>query len=506
MDWIGSNLNASRWMAPQPHSPWSEERVTKEFAPACPQNCVLPPIFCPNATSEDCLYMNVFAPLSRESERLLPVMVFIAGGAFVQGDASCPIYRGELNANETETILVTFNYRLGPLGFMYYAPNFTGNYGIQDQRLALQWVQENIKAFGGDPTKVTLFGESAGAASVGIHLMSKKSDNLFHRAIMESNPISIPFKKPNQAQRYSEYFSGKAGCALGDIECMRALPVDKIVEISDNDPWPNLFNISLEIILPWDPTIDGDEVPMQLMQAVSSGNVKNMPILLGSNAQEAVLFVYFILHSRLVSLEYDAAITAIWGWRNYNSIKALYPSGWNPVKDLRPLASELFTDYIFTCPNRRLATALQKLNKRTFVYYYDHPLSFDQYVKKGPGTKLAYLSHAMEANYHSCSTVQTRCVLSEAPPDTPQRGVNFTPEEEVLTRSVLAYWSNFATSEDGTPNYAVNQSLMEVPKDWPPFDDRNMYMRLTTPQVDLLQDPSKDFCQFWDTLGYEWRR
>lgn len=142
----------------------------------------------PKALSEDCLFLNVWAPSTARKKKPVPVMVWLYGGAFQQGGSSKAEYYGE-NLAAKGVVLVSCNYRLGALGFMVSVDDgMYGNYGLQDQRFCLEWVQRNIKGFGGDPGSVTLFGESAGAMSVGQHLLMEGQGRLFHRVIIQSNP------------------------------------------------------------------------------------------------------------------------------------------------------------------------------------------------------------------------------------------------------------------------------------------------------------------------------
>jgi len=178
-----------RWAAPEPYPRWSDLRAATSFGAVCPQDGVA-------SDSEDCLFLNIWTPraaVDRGKHR--PVLVFIHGGYFVFGAGSLPSYDGGYLAASGNVVVVTLNYRLGALGFLAVPElGLTGNYGILDQRQALGWVAENIAAFGGDPSKVTIFGESAGAMSVGLHLFSIPADRgLFRAAIMESNPLALPY-------------------------------------------------------------------------------------------------------------------------------------------------------------------------------------------------------------------------------------------------------------------------------------------------------------------------
>lgn len=181
-----------------------------------------------NQMSEDCLYLNVYTPAGQSSRHtLLPVMVWLHGGAFQQGGARRPEYDGRRLA-ERGTVVVTINYRLGALGFLVSSPDgLFGNFGLMDQRAALRWVKDNISAFGGDPDNVTLFGESAGAVMTGLHLMMDGAGTLFHKAIIQSNPLGLQFRSVVIADFIGEALKGSVDCR--DVACLRAERVEEIM-------------------------------------------------------------------------------------------------------------------------------------------------------------------------------------------------------------------------------------------------------------------------------------
>ncbi|MBN2169541.1 MAG: carboxylesterase family protein, partial [Actinobacteria bacterium] len=183
-----------RWTPPQPVSPWSKTKACNKFGPACPQ--IKSKFYDVGPTSEDCLYLNVWVP-ERRSGSEFPVLVWLHGGGFTTGAGSQDLYNGS-NLALKGFVVVTLNYRLGPLGFLALPAlsdespeGSSGNYGLLDQIAALQWVQRNIEAFGGDKDRVTLFGESAGAVSTCFFLLSPAAEGLFQYAIIESAPLWI---------------------------------------------------------------------------------------------------------------------------------------------------------------------------------------------------------------------------------------------------------------------------------------------------------------------------
>lgn len=275
----------------------------------------------PPATGEDCLYLNVWAPAAslNNPAAKLPVMVFIHGGAFVLGSGGSPIYNGSALA-QNGVIVVTLNYRLGALGFMAAqvpatsqknAPtvDINGNFGLDDQRNALRWVQANIARFGGDPTQVTLFGESAGAMSTGLHLFaSPASAPLFQAAIMESNPIGSLYRPLADTQRqgtnFIHWLCTKTLHLLscpGNMEWLQSLSSETIQKAQadflnlgiNNGGGPAPAGGALADSLPWAPTIDGSDVIAQPIAGFAA-NMPQKPFMFGVNANEGAIFAAMI--------------------------------------------------------------------------------------------------------------------------------------------------------------------------------------------------------------------
>eukprot|EP00058_Branchiostoma_floridae_P007719 XP_002593207.1 hypothetical protein BRAFLDRAFT_72715 [Branchiostoma floridae] len=265
-----------RWKPPQDPASWAPNvlQVTEKEA-ACPQNCTLPPHMCPAKTDEDCLYMNIFTPLNASSQSMLPVMMWIHGGQFIRGSSEVILYDGQYYANKTGVVVVTFNYRLGVLGFLTAGTGKNaskGNYGIMDQRLAMQWVQENIDAFGGDP-KQTKAGNKLqvslkypieifvpwGPHVDGVELLEQTVDT-FRNGHAQKKPIIIGttseeavmyvyegFGKPVSALGYYEYMTGFLLPSLAIepwkvLEVLREYPADK----SSDDQRPIMSTLGTE--------------------------------------------------------------------------------------------------------------------------------------------------------------------------------------------------------------------------------------------------------------------
>jgi carboxylesterase type B len=222
-----------RWAPPEEPVSWKPHMTLLDathFGPDCWQvvDPLQNPLADPTQMSEDCLYLNIFTPagLARSRSKLLPVLVWFHGGAFQQGGARRPEYDGRRLA-ERDMVVVTINYRLGSLGFLVSSPDgILGNFGLMDQRAALYWIQSHIQSFGGDPNKITLFGESAGAVMIGLHLLMH-NPGLFHKAVMQSNPVGYRFRSVVVADFLGDAL--KRGVDCRDLACLRTEPVEEIM-------------------------------------------------------------------------------------------------------------------------------------------------------------------------------------------------------------------------------------------------------------------------------------
>lgn len=281
-------VGALRWRAPQPALPWAGIRRADRFGAspvAMPQTPGSVYYHEPRVMDEDCLTVNVWA--GNVTPRKRPVMVWIYGGAFVAGTSDYPLYDGEAMAAQ-DVVFVSFNYRLGVLGFFSHpeldaeSPDgLSGNYALMDQIAALRWVQDNIAAFGGDPDNVTILGQSAGAFSVAFHLVMPASRGLFHRAIAQSGaPMGAPSSNILLGERAEmraagERFAHQVGAA--DLAALRAMPAQALVKAYDGQ-W--LFYAQ----------IDGHMIPDHPFTLISTGAHAQVPVMVGRNRDEGTMF------------------------------------------------------------------------------------------------------------------------------------------------------------------------------------------------------------------------
>lgn len=408
-------------------------------------------------------------------------MVFLPGGHFEQGMAGGDLYEGGFVVNRTNVVVVTVGYRLGALGWVTDAAvGLTGNYGLMDQRMGLEWVKRNIAAFGGDDENVTLFGQSAGATSIAAHLVSPLSEGLFHKTILQSNPFTLPMRHTNDASVLGAKFNKLIDC--NSLECLRTKSTDEILEAQHTAA--DKFNLTEPLVrfLPWVPTIDGHDVPLQFIDAVAEGKYHRMPVMLGTTSEEALLFIYMASNNKTVS---DAAyllfVSAIFRF-NAPKVLAQYPP--KPIiGDKRPQLSILGSDYIFRCSNRYVASAMTKFNQPVFLYDFNHTISFDAWAH-------FWYCRNSEGRGHVCHGAELPFVWHSSGEFT------FTREEETLSRIMIDYWTNFAKS--GDPNIGL-----PTPVEWPIFDPYNpQNIEFESDKTKIVTRLQSRQCDFWDKMGY----
>lgn len=212
--------------------------------------------------------------------------------------------------NRTSVIIVTVNYRLGALGFLYQSSGVDVNNGIEDQRVALRWVQQNIASFGGSAARITLMGQSAGATSIGYHLLSPRSTNLFSQVIAMSNPLSLPLKNPTDGKKFGDVFMKHLGCTPNDLKCLQHADVADIIKAQDETN--KHFDILDPFLLfyPWTPIVDMDgDVERQPIKLLSAGQGLQVPGVFGTVQNEALIFIFLAFGNKgMSSVEYYAFI------------------------------------------------------------------------------------------------------------------------------------------------------------------------------------------------------
>ena len=319
--------------------------------------------------SEDCLTLNIWTPAADDEKR--PVMFWIHGGAFITGGSAYEFYDGLALAKRGNVVVVTINYRLGALGFLYI-PNITINAGILDQALALNWVHDNIEAFGGDPDNITIFGESAGGYSVVTLPVIPQAKGLIRRVIAQSAP-SID---PEVSERSTKGVLRKLKIKKGDIESLRKISPERIIEAQNE-----YIGSDLTKLMAFRPLIDGDTIPKHPLKAFRDGELKNIDFMIGTNLDEAKLFTYTDPGiNEMVKSAGENATIALLGTDGVDNNKSreiidIYKNARKEKFSIEPfdLLDAVSTDSMFRVPTIRLVEAQSKHQPKTFNYMFTFP-------------------------------------------------------------------------------------------------------------------------------------
>ena len=395
--------------------------------------------------SEDCLYLNVWRPRTSPRLKKSAVLLWIYGGAFYSGTTTLNLYDGRFLAAANNIIVVSIGYRLGAMGFLSLGhPSAPGNAGLFDQLMGLEWVQNNIHHFGGDPNNVTLFGESAGSVSVSLHLLSPLSRSKFQRAIMQSGTVNMPWGTVTLEEgkrRSLEMAITYLGCPSGDdmqsvVDCLKAIGPKQLV----TNQW-----VAQGIMqFPFLPVIDGTFLPESPTEALRRGSFKKCPILLGSNENEASFFVIYEIdelgldHNNLTREHFKMSMHSLFNYYpqyphsinafGMEAIKYQY-SPWqdkdNRFQNARALDMAA-SDCHFVCHVNRFAKIYADAGENVYSYF------FTERYRSNPWPKWMGVMHGDEIMF----------VFGD--PLKPE--LNYTKAEKELSFKMMAYWSKFAKS------------------------------------------------------------
>jgi para-nitrobenzyl esterase len=359
-----------RWRPPAPVQPWDGVKEAKKYSATCPQ----PSPSAPLNMSEDCLYLNVWTPAQSPDEKL-PVMIFFYGGGFASVASGMPLYNGTTLAKKG-VIVVTPNYRLGALGFLAHPQldnesphNASGNYGILDQQAALSWVQRNIDKFGGDPSRVTIFGQSAGAESVLIHVASPTSKGLFRQGIVESGPFWAhgAIINATHPKAYAEQFGMDYAKSLGysgpdAIAQMRRLSPETLINAT---PSPGAGFWTTHTVQ-FEPTVDGWILPDTMDNLYLNHRENPVPLMIGNNANDGTSLS---ANANMSVPEYENFIRQRFG-KDADSVFAKYPA--NSTAEVQLRLAQIMTDYDFSDSVKFAAGSMADLNASPYVYRYSY--------------------------------------------------------------------------------------------------------------------------------------
>jgi para-nitrobenzyl esterase len=447
-------VGSLRWQPPADVQPWTDVLAADEFACACPQYFSLTGDDV--VWSEDCLYLNVYRPKSEAAS--LPVMVFFHGGGLIFGSASEPYYDGEWLAQHKNVVLVTVNYRLGPFGYLY-VPEYGigGNYGLLDQMKALEWVQENIASFGGNPDNVTVFGESSGALSVA--LLLGLVPELFHKAIIQSGWIYQRryIMSAESANKQGNRLLEEIGCGNPDDaeECLRQKPPEDILSAVYEPDEVSSGRYSFGPVL--DKTVITD-VPFKL---IIQGRGKEIPLIMGVNSDEGTLFSYFIGIEN--EADYEDWLWATFGFFASPMLRH-YPAG--EYEEPWLAAADIMGDLIFSCPTRNILKKMAWFNSNVYHYRFTFVPTTGQeppFLGAFHGSEIAYLFRSF-------------------PPE--------SPAAEAVSDNITELWTTFARS--GTPSCGDIQ--------WKPFNPFSQHYLIIDSELTMERYPEKEHCDFWDRL------
>uniref|UniRef100_A0A8C6G514 Carboxylic ester hydrolase n=3 Tax=Mus TaxID=862507 RepID=A0A8C6G514_MUSSI len=466
-----------RFAPPEAPEPWSGVRDGTSQPAICPQNVTmnmeglkelkltLPPV----SMSEDCLYLNIYTPAHAQEGSNLPVMVWIHGGALTVGMAS--MYDGSVLAATEDVVVVAIQYRLGVLGFFSTGDEHArGNWGFLDQVAALRWVQQNIAHFGGNPDRVTIFGESAGGISVSSHVVSPMSKGLFHRAIMESGVALLPGTIFSFSEVVYQMVAKRSGCEAMDSEalvrCLRGKSEEEILAISKN------FQMIPGVV-------DGEFLPKHPQELLASADFHPVPSIIGFNNDEYGWIVPKVIGStqtikgitreNLQAVLKDTAPQMMLPPECSDLLMEEYMEDIEDPKTLQIQFTEMMEDFMFVIPSLQVAY-FQRSHAPVYFYEFQHQSSFlkdvrPPHVNADHGDEVPFVFGSFFWGMK----------------------LNLTEEEKLLNRRMMKYWANFA--RHGNPN---SESLPY----WPVFDHDEQYLQLNIqPAVGQFQKARK--LQFW---------
>jgi para-nitrobenzyl esterase len=422
-----------RWRPPQSPTRWVAPLDATQFGNVCPQFGLPDTI----PSEEDCLFLNVYVPISNGTDfsgQDYPVMVWIHGGGLETGAGS--FYDPTPLVKQGKVIVVTINYRLDALGFLAHPALGAGNYGLMDQQFAMSWVRQNIAAFGGNPHNVTIFGESAGGLSVLSNMASMTAAGLFNRAIAESGIYYglLVFPSLTDSENSGEKFANDAGCggltASLTADCLRSLPPSTL--LANEADIENGFGYLL-------PDIDGHVLTQSPDTAFETGQFNRVPVIDGTNHDEYRWFIvdlFDLSTGPITDTEYVDLVNLVFE-SSASAVLVEYPLANYPSPDLA--YATLITDAAFSCSALHTDRALSQY-VRTYVYEFADenappvfPTAFiPPFVVPQGSEHFSEIQYLFELPFYGEPTVP------------------FTPGQQRLSKTMIRYWTNFAT--DGDPN------------------------------------------------------
>ena len=470
--------NVTRFKAATRANPWTTVLNASAPGPACPQNA--DPVSAsrsPPPQAEQCLSINIWRPTANSSAPRA-IMLWLHGGSFLYESSMGAFnsYNGQMLAAVGDVIIVSANYRLDVLGWMSTSGGVPANLGLSDQRLAMQWLRDNAAAFGGDPARVTLWGESAGAISTMAHLVTPASKGLFKRAILQSS-LGIPFFPASLSTQFGNFLAITVGCAPSNITCLQAVPLASLLNASASVSAASHFSAL------WYPTIDKQTQNQPLSAAGLASIPPSVDIMFGFDTDEAVYFysaVPAVQENPMATLyqvagySYGAHAPHILG--KYSSLYGQPTTNASFIK----FFNAAFTDDLFRCATQKLGGAVRRASAWSYRFNVVQRDNSKFWPQLGLPACVSKVCHGAELSF---------VFGFQGLPAS--MNVSFSSAEQTLSSTMQRMWTGFAKT--GNPGQG-----------WPAFTSaaRKTLVLDTRAGALSVDSASAGQCAFWDGIGY----
>ncbi|MFX1277124.1 MAG: carboxylesterase/lipase family protein [Promethearchaeota archaeon] len=412
--------------------------------------------------SEDCLNLNIWTPGIDDKKR--PVMFWIHGGAFITGSSKQPMYNGSALARRGDIVVVSINYRLGCLGYLYVLGK-TANVGQLDQIAALKWVKENIEIFGGNPQNVTIFGESAGGMAVTTLPAMPSAQGLFHKIIAQSAPAL----EPSNSEKFSKSFLRKFKIKGGNLEDLRKISPDTLMDIQNQ-----LYAKDPTNALALRPVVDGETLPIHPIEAFKNGKAKNIDLMIGVNLEEFKLFLLAPNYMNTKDSDYENMLIGYLGTLGIDKEKSMKILEIYKEEDenynLRDIFSRVITDVIFRMYAVRLCEAQHIHQKNVYNYIF------------------TWKSPMLNGLLGACHALELPFVFQTYNLREMKRLAGKGPDVKNLSDKMIDAWISFART--GNPNHKG------IPE-WSPYDLEKRTTMIFGKETSVVEDPFQKQREVW---------